>query len=116
MRAVELGDEPPLAHDEHAVAHAEHFRQFARDHQDGDARAGELAHQAVDLGLGADVDAARRLVEDEELRIVGEPLAEHDLLLVAAGEAPGDLLDRTRLDAEALDALLRHAPLGGRGR
>ena len=53
----------------------------------------ELAHQAMDLGLGADVDAARRLVEDEQLRIVGEPLAEHDLLLVAAGEAAGDLVD-----------------------
>ena len=68
--------------------------------------AGELAHQAMDLGLGADVDAARRLVEDQQLRIVGEPFAEHDLLLIAAGEPACDLVDRTRLDAEARDALV----------
>ena len=41
----------------------------------------------VDLELGADVDAARRLVEDEDRRLGHQPLGEHDLLLVAAGEA-----------------------------
>src|SRR6201994_2783635 len=60
----------------------------------------------MDLGLGADVDAARRLVEDPELRIVGEPLAEHNLLLIAAGQPACDLVDPTRLDAET-----RNAPL-----
>ena len=47
---------------------------------------------AVDLGLGADVDAAGRLVEDEHPGAHRQPLAEHDLLLVAAGEVD-DLLD-----------------------
>ena len=36
--------------------------------------AGELAHQAVDLGLGPHVDAARRLVEDEHARPGRQPL------------------------------------------
>ena len=40
----------------------------------------------VDLVLGADVDAAGRLVEDQHVRIGEDPLAQHDLLLVAAGE------------------------------
>ena len=31
----------------------------------------------------------------QKLRIVGEPLAEHDLLLIAAGKAARDLVDRT---------------------
>ena len=38
------------------------------DHQDGGAGARQLAHQLVDPRLGADVDAARRLVEDQDLR------------------------------------------------
>ena len=41
---------------------------------------------AVDLGLGADVDAARRLVEQQHPASAQQPAGEHDLLLVAAGE------------------------------
>jgi hypothetical protein len=37
----------------------------------------------VDFGLGVDVDAAQRLVEDQELRVPRQPLADNDLLLVA---------------------------------
>ena len=35
----------------------------------------------MDLGLGADVDAAGRLVHDEDAGIGGEPLAQHHLQL-----------------------------------
>ena len=49
---------------------------------------GQPVHQVVDLDFGADVDAARRLVEDEDARVAGEPLAEDDLLLVAAAQQP----------------------------
>ena len=38
----------------------------------------------VDLVLGADVDAARRLVEDQHLGVGEQPLGQHHLLLVAA--------------------------------
>ena len=62
----------------------------------------ELGHVAVDLGLCADVDAARRLVEDQHLRAHRQPLAEHDLLLVAAREVHDLLLDARRLGAQAL--------------
>src|SRR5580704_8158964 len=65
----------------------------------------------MNLGLGADVDAARWLIEDQELGIVGEPLSEHDFLLVAAGEPASDLVDRACLDAESRNTLKRHPPL-----
>src|SRR5580693_9045245 len=65
----------------------------------------------MNLGLGADVDAARWLIEDQELGIVGEPLAEHDLLLIAARKPASDLVDRACLDAESRNALKRHPPL-----
>ena len=54
---------------------------------------GELRDDAMDLDLGADVDAARRLVEDQHPRLRGQPLAEHDLLLVPAGQRAGELVD-----------------------
>ena len=43
-----------------------------------------LRHQRMDLRFGADIDAARRLVHDEDARLGGEPFGEHDLLLIAA--------------------------------
>src|SRR5690625_545528 len=45
----------------------------------------ELARQEIDLPFRADVDAAGRLVQDDYLRIDQHRLAEHQLLLVAAG-------------------------------
>ena len=48
----------------------------------------EVVQQPVDLALGADVDAARRLVEDQDVGVGGEPLADDDLLLVAARQVP----------------------------
>ena len=53
---------------------------------DGHAVGGQVGHQPVHLGLGADVDAAGRLVDDEHPRAGGQPLGQHDLLLVAAGQ------------------------------
>ena len=49
-------------------------------------RVGERPQQAVDLRARADIDAARRLVDDQELRLHRQPLGEQHLLLVAARE------------------------------
>ena len=82
----ELGGDPPVAHDEHAVGHADQLLDLRRDHQDRGAARDEPAHQREHLRLGADVDAARRLVEDEDARAARQPAREDDLLLVAAAE------------------------------
>ena len=66
-----------------------------------------LAEQPIDLRLGADVDADRRLVEDEELGAVIEPFADHDLLLVAAGKARDQGGARGRLDLHVADLPVR---------
>ena len=50
----------------------------------------------MDLGLGADVDSLRRLVEDDDARPKRQPLAEHDLLLIAAAERRDRRLRSTR--------------------
>ncbi len=44
---------------------------------------------AIDLGARADIDAARRLLHEQQRRLDPEPLAERDLLLIAAGKLAG---------------------------
>ncbi len=44
--------------------------------------------------LGADIHAARRLAQHQNLRQVGQPFGHADLLLVAAGESAEMLVDR----------------------
>ena len=56
--------------------------------------------------MGADVDAARRLVEDENARARNERSREHDLLLVAARQLAGRFVRVRCRDRERLDHLL----------
>ena len=58
---------------------------------------GEIGDDRVDLGLGLHVDALGRLVQDQHARLGRQPLRQHDLLLVAAGQG----LDRLQVAPEA---------------
>ena len=88
-----------------AVGHAQDLGQFGADQHDADA----VARQArpcslVDRELGADVDAARRLVEEQDARLAEQPFADDDLLLVAAREQARDLLpgDGVRMPSSSM--------------
>src|SRR5262245_19684527 len=82
--AIELAADSPLAHHENAIPEAENLGELRRDHHDGGPPGDQLTHQPIDLDLAPDVDATRRLVEEEDLRVRVEPLGDDDLLLVAA--------------------------------
>ena len=94
--ALEDGRDAAVAQDEHPVGDVDELGQVAGIEQDGVALRGEVAHQLEDLALGADVDAAGRVVEQEDPRLGQEHLAEDHLLLVAAGERAGRLLRASR--------------------
>ena len=51
-------------------------------------RLGDLGQDGVDLLLGADIDAARRLVADQQARRAQEGASDQQLLLVAAAQLP----------------------------
>ena len=51
----------------------------------------EIPQMRIEIGLGADVDAARRIVEDQDVRAQREGAADQHFLLVAAAER-GDLV------------------------
>ena len=56
--------------------------------------------------LARDVDAARRLVEDQQPRLGGQPARQQHLLLVAARQLRDRRVDVGGLDAERLDVVL----------
>ena len=83
-------------HHQGAVGQADDFFHLAGREQDGNALAGQLIHQFIDFFLRADIDAAGRLIEQQQLRLEAEPFAEHDLLLIAAGKIAHGHADRWR--------------------
>jgi hypothetical protein len=101
VRALKLAGYPPLRHDVDPVAKREDLGQLGGDEQDRLPLLGEFEHDLVDLQFRADVDAAGRLVEDENLRVAQHPFGEHDLLLVAAAQRLDPGRERRRLDAHA---------------
>ena len=52
--------------------------------EEGAALAGLLAHQIVDFELGADIDAAHRIIHQHDLGVGAERAGKQRLLLVAA--------------------------------
>ena len=107
----QIGDRPAVAQNEDAVRALDDLLELRRDHQHAEPLVGELADQRLDLGLGADVDAACRLVENQQLRIGAEPARQQHLLLVAAGELADLLLDARGLDGETFHELVDNRAL-----
>ncbi len=63
----EFLDHTALPGDEDPIRETENFRQIRRNHHDGDAAVGEIVDDLMEIGDGADVDAAGRLIEYDSL-------------------------------------------------
>ena len=91
------------------IADLPQLLELRGDHHHGDAAlAVELLERVEHQLLGADVNAARRLGDEEELRLEREGLGKADLLLVAAGELARLLPRSGALDRQLLDVALGH--------
>src|SRR4051794_30426091 len=62
-----------VPHHHEAVAQAEHLLELGGDEDDRHALGRELRDLRLDLGLRTDVDAPRRLVEDQQLGLDDQP-------------------------------------------
>ena len=82
--ARQLGDDLAAAEGQHAVADVDQLLDVRGDHDVGGARLAVGQHHAVDLGLGADVDADGRILQHDDPVFLPGPAGQHDLLLVAA--------------------------------
>src|SRR3954452_9187698 len=109
--ARKLARDPALAEPDPAVREGENLGQVRREEIPGPALGGQRADDLADLIARRDVDAGAGPVEDQQLRVRREPLGDHDLLLVAAGELTRRRAGRRRLDLQALrEALVDRAP------
>src|ERR1700723_828197 len=108
LGARQFTGDAAFAHHIGAVADMTDFGLFGRDHQRSGATGNQPVAQREDLGLGADVDPAGRLVEDEQPGAGGEPLADHDLLLIAARKEGNRLTRARRDDTQFRDQIIRH--------
>src|SRR5829696_6090427 len=105
------GDAPVPQHDD-PVGALHHLLEFGRDHDHAQPPFGQLVDEVLHLGLGAHVDTAGRLVEDQHLRVQAEPAREHHLLLVTPRKFPDRLVGARGLDPEPLHKPLDELVLG----
>ena len=80
------GDDLALIHDGHAVAELFGLFDVVGGEQDGALFAAQVLHQLVDFEARLRIEAGRRLVEKQHLRIVEQGQGEGQPLLLAAGE------------------------------
>ena len=85
----QLGHDPALVDHEHAVGERADLLQLERDEQHAAAGVALLEQPPVDELDRADVEPARRLRGDRDLRLLGELARDDDLLLVAARQRAG---------------------------
>ena len=97
-----LGDDFAPEQNDRPVAHQGNFRKLRREQKHGRPGVGHLAQQPINLLLGADVDAARRIEAQQGLESRRNPSCDHHLLLVAAAQS-AQLGLRSGVDLQSLD-------------
>ena len=75
--------------------------------QNGAARVGIGADEAIELVLGADVDASGRIEQQQDAAFGEQPLGDRDLLLVAAGERADARPQGAAVDVDEVENALR---------
>src|ERR687898_283333 len=112
LAVLELAGDAALIEHQDTVAEVQNLVQLEGEQQDplaGVAGGDELLVDELD---GADVEAARRLDGEQDVRITVQLAGDDQLLLVAAGEGAGDGVGRRGADVELLHQLARHAAAG----
>ena len=80
------GRQTPATHHGEAIAQPEQLGEVRADDEDGASRGRLLRDGLVDIRLAADIDAARRLVEEEDVGFLMLHPSDRHLLLIPAGE------------------------------
>ena len=111
-----LAGDAAVEHHDDPVRERLDLVELDRDEQDRLAAVAQRDDLLVDELDGADVDAARRLADQQHLGVALHLAGDDDLLLVAAGEVGGLEVAGRRADVEPLDARPRQVADRGRGR
>ena len=90
-------------HDDYPVTHANDFGQVRGNQYNAFSGLGELIHDLINLRLGPHIHAAGWLVQNQYGRVGFQHLGKYHLLLVAAAEFTGQLLQAADFNVEPFD-------------
>src|SRR5271165_4186693 len=107
LLGLSLARDAPAAKHDDAVGQGEYLVELDGHQQQRLARVALGDDALVDEFDRADVDAARRLADQKDLRVALDLAREHELLLIAAGEIGGLEQRRARPHVEGLHLALR---------
>src|SRR5208337_226830 len=103
---IKYARHPALAHDHDSIRHSQELGHLGGDHHHALPSLRQVRDDRIDFVLRPDVDASRRLVQDQDVGLRQEPSREDDLLLVPARETLDAGKGRRRLHPEHIDALI----------
>ena len=112
--AAELANDPPIVEPDDPIGERENFVEHSRRSAGPRRHDRERQRSAVNEGDAGDVDAARRLRGDKQLRLAIEFARDDDTLLIAAGEAARWIAQAPVANRETRERALR-AVVDGRG-
>src|SRR5690348_6213715 len=98
-------------HNSNAIAHAQDLRQLRGNHEHSHALRGEIADERMNFGFRADINSLRRLIQDQNGWIRGEPAAQRNFLLITARKSTHGCVQRRSLDSESAKVFARDASL-----
>ena len=78
----ELICDHPLCQDHKPITHGKQLGELRGDHDNRDPSCDQFQHELIDLVLGADINAFRRLVHQQDPGIGHEHFGQDHLLLV----------------------------------
>src|SRR5262249_36797922 len=101
--ACELAHDAPLPHDHDAIGQRQHALGLGRQHDDAQVLLAQTFDDSHHIFLRADVHAARRLAQHQDLGWRCQPLGQRHLLLIAARQAAERCRNRPRPDRQRLN-------------
>src|SRR5574344_1331715 len=107
-----LGGLQTVAKDDNAVGDSHDLFQLGTDDHDAEARIRIAVDDFKNFRLGADVDAAAGFVQEQNLRMSQEALADDHLLLVAAGQGQDGQAFVRHLDVDGVNLFFYRRILG----
>ena len=88
IRGPALGDDTPGRNNKDAVADAEQFLEIGNGDDDRSASGRQRCDRTVNVGLGSDVDAGGRFIQEDHPPIRGDGPGKSDLLRVSSAKMP----------------------------
>ena len=103
--ALNLARQISLTHYHDPIAYPHQFGDFRGDHDDCFTCLHQLTQQQIDIALRTDIDTARWLIQNNDIRLIEQPFCDYNFLLVAARQIAGNLIARRSFNFQFFDVI-----------